>query len=197
MESLKIVCYPNPVLAIDSQPIRRINQHLRDVVQEMFALMYANEGVGLAANQVGIPYQFLVMNPTGDAEQKEYEYAFLNPIIRRKRGRATENEGCLSFPDLRIDIQRAEEIDFQAVTLDGKLRDYTWKGFPARIMQHETDHLHGYCFYERAGNGLTAEAREILNGLELCSVSENQRGVTGQETEFSDTVRLWVNEQKE
>ena len=195
MEPLKIVKYPHPVLTFDSKPIRRINQHLRDTIQEMFALMYEFEGVGLAANQVAIPYQFLVMNPTGDPEQKESEYAFINPVIRRKRGKATENEGCLSFPDLRIEIQRADEIDFQAVTLDGELRDYTWKGFAARIVQHETDHLHGHCFYERAGVGLKIEQLDILNSLETIYESDRKLGFASPENGFGDLIEVWEKEQ--
>ena len=84
---MKIVRYPHPVLTYKSKQIKRIDQGLRDIAAEMLELMYEAQGVGLAANQVGLPYQLLVMNPTGDRERKEEEYVFINPVIQ-KRGAA-------------------------------------------------------------------------------------------------------------
>ena len=115
----------------------------------MLELMYEAQGVGLAANQVGLPYQLLVMNPTGDREQKEEEYVFINPVIQKRGGGMKEfEEGCLSFPDLHLTIARPDEITFQAIGPDGRPAVYHWKGFPARVVQHETDHLAGVLYVD-------------------------------------------------
>ncbi|MBR5626760.1 MAG: peptide deformylase, partial [Thermoguttaceae bacterium] len=89
---MKIVKYPHPILAYQSKPLRKIDQELRDIVAEMFDLMYESQGVGLAGNQVELPYQLFVMNPTGDPEKKE-EYVMINPVILKKKGREEGEEG--------------------------------------------------------------------------------------------------------
>ena len=174
---MKIVRYPHPVLTYHSKPIRRIDQGLRDIAAEMLELMYEAQGVGLAANQVGLPYQLLVMNPTGDREQTEEEYVFINPVIQKRGGGMRDmEEGCLSFPDLHLSISRPDEITFQAIGLDGKPATYNWKGLPARVVQHETDHLHGKCFYQRAKYSGELIARDALGAMAAEFDADRQRG---------------------
>ncbi|MDR3233683.1 MAG: peptide deformylase [Planctomycetaceae bacterium] len=172
---MKILHYPHPVLRYKCKAVQRINQKLRDIAAEMFDTMYANDGVGLAANQAGLPLQMFVMNAAGDREKTQEEYVFINPVILKKNGNATDNEGCLSFPEIHADVVRAEMIDVEAVSLSGEVYRFQWKGRPARIVQHEIDHLLGIGFTDRLSVGASAAVSEGLE--ELRSVFESERRV--------------------
>lgn len=186
---MKIVHYPHPILAYHSKPIKRIDQGLRDIVAEMFDLMYEAEGVGLAANQVELPYQLLVMNPTGDAAQKEEEYVFINPVILKRGGGLKDfEEGCLSFPELHLQITRPESVTFQAIDLSGKPCTYSWKGMKARIIQHETDHLHGQCFYQRAKLSGEMQAKAVLDSLAESFEYDRSRGFVPSDEELAARI---------
>ena len=152
---MKVLKYPHPILKYKCKPLQKINQELRDIVTEMFEIMYAAEGVGLAANQVGLPFRLFVMNPTGKIEEKENEYVFINPVILKKTGTVTDNEGCLSFPDIHADVIRSETIEVESISISGEEQHFKWKDRLARIVQHEIDHLNGISFVER----LTATAK--------------------------------------
>ena len=115
---MQIVQYGHPVLRWMSKPIQSINAELRSTVREMFDLMYSAKGIGLAANQVGLPFRFFVVNVTADPEQQDEEFVFINPRIRRRKGAMTGEEGCLSLPGLYANIERAEEIVVEAYDLD-------------------------------------------------------------------------------
>jgi len=192
---VKIVQYPHPILAYKSKPIKRIDQKLRDLVAEMFDLMYAAEGVGLAANQVELPYQVLVMNPTGKSEQKEEEFAFINPVITKRTGGLKEfQEGCLSFPDLQLQISRPAEVSFQAIDISGQLRRYSWKGIRARIIQHEADHLNGQCFYQKATLSGEMKAKPILDSLAESYEFDKRRGFIPSDAELAERIAEWEKE---
>ena len=111
--------------------------------------MYSAKGIGLAANQVGLPLRFFVVNVTADAEQTDEEFVFLNPRIRRRKGTTAGEEGCLSLPGLYADVERAEEIVVEAYDLDGEAFEMDLDDLPARVVQHETDHLDGVLFVDR------------------------------------------------
>ncbi|HCK40114.1 MAG TPA: peptide deformylase, partial [Planctomycetaceae bacterium] len=83
---LKIIHYPHPTLRHVSKPVKRVDAELKDMIAQMFALMYRHEGVGLAANQVDLPYRLFVANPSGDPENKEAEHVFINPVLRGGKG---------------------------------------------------------------------------------------------------------------
>ena len=152
---MKVLKYPHPILKYKCKPLQKINQDLRDIVAAMFEIMYAAEGVGLAANQVGLPFRLFVMNSTGKKEEKDNEYVFINPIILKKNGTVTDNEGCLSFPDIHADVIRSETIEVESISLSGEEQHFKWKDRLARIVQHEIDHLNGVSFVDR----LTATAK--------------------------------------
>jgi peptide deformylase len=145
---VKVLQYPHPILKYKCKPIQKINQELRDIVAEMFELMYASAGVGLAANQVGLPMQLFVMNATGNKDTKEEEYVFINPVILKKNGNAIDNEGCLSFPDIHADVVRSEMIEVESISLSGEEQLFKWKDRLARIVLHEIDHLNGINFVD-------------------------------------------------
>ena len=99
--SLEIIHYPHPTLRYVSKPLKRVDAELKAMVVEMFDLMYEHEGIGLAANQVDLPYRLFVCNPSGDPDDKEAECVFINPVILKGSGQHEREEGCLSIPDLR------------------------------------------------------------------------------------------------
>ena len=97
---LEIVKYPHPALRYASRPIMEIDDALRSTVREMFELMYEARGIGLAANQVALPFRFFVLNLTADPEQRDQEQVFINPEIVKRHSSAEGEEGCLSLPGL-------------------------------------------------------------------------------------------------
>ena len=163
---VKVLKYPHPILQYKCKPIQKINQELRDIAAEMFETMYAAAGVGLAANQVGLPFQLFVMNATGNKENKGEEYVCINPVILKKNGNVTDNEGCLSFPDVHADVIRAETIEFESISLSGEEQLFCWKGRLARIVQHEMDHLNGISFVDRLSATTRIEVKTELNDLQ-------------------------------
>ena len=173
---VKILTHPHPALKYKCKPLQRINQELRDIVAEMFETMYAAAGVGLAANQVGLPFQLFVMNSTGNKEEKEQEYVFVNPVILKKNGNACDNEGCLSFPDIHADVIRAETIEVEAISLSGEVQHFKWTGRPARIVQHEMDHLNGICFVDRLAATAKLEIRSELEELNTVFEGDQRLG---------------------
>ncbi|MDR3196615.1 MAG: peptide deformylase [Planctomycetaceae bacterium] len=186
---MKVLSYPHPVLKYKCKPIQKIDQGLRDIIAEMFQTMYDTQGVGLAANQVGLPYRLFVMNPSGDPEKKEEEYVFINPIILQKSGKSKENEGCLSFPDIHAEVIRPEFIDVESIALNGDLQHFQWAGYPARIVQHETDHLDGIGFIDRLSQTALLEIKEELEELKTVFASNQRRGFIPSETEIIQELK--------
>ena len=95
---LQIVNYPHPVLRYVSRPVTEIDDGLRETVRSMFELLYAAKGVGLAANQVALPFRFFVLNLTADPAQADKEQVFINPVITKRHLSVEDEEGCLSLP---------------------------------------------------------------------------------------------------
>lgn len=145
---LRIVTYPHPALRYESSPVQQIDDALRSQVREMFELMYEHQGIGLAANQVALPFRFFVLNPTGDPEQPDEERVFINPEIVKRHSSIEEEEGCLSFPRLYGKVQRARRIRVKAFDLDGNEVELDAEDLLGRAIQHETDHLHGRLFID-------------------------------------------------
>ena len=162
---MKVLKHPHPILKYKCKPLQKINQELRDIVAEMFETMYAASGVGLAANQVGLPFRLFVMNPTGNKETKEEEYVFINPVLLKKNGNVTDSEGCLSFPDVHADVVRSEVIEVESISLTGEEQHFKWKDRLARIVQHEIDHLNGIGFVDRLSDTIKLEIRSELEDL--------------------------------
>jgi peptide deformylase len=145
---LQIVHYPHPALRYESRPVARIDDTLRAQVREMFDLMYAARGIGLAANQVALPFRFFVLNLTADPEQKDQERVFLNPEIVKRHSMIEEEEGCLSLPGLYSKVRRAKKVRVQAYDLQGQPIEVDAEDLLSRALQHETDHLAGRLFVD-------------------------------------------------
>ncbi|HOM17306.1 MAG TPA: peptide deformylase [Thermoguttaceae bacterium] len=163
----QIIQYPHPTLRHRSKPLRRVDGELRQMIAEMLELMYARDGVGLAANQVDLPYRIFVMNPTGDPAQKDQEFILINPEILSRRGGVEEKEeGCLSLPGIYAPVRRSTKIVLIAYNLQGQQVQYELEGLAARAAQHEIDHLDGVLFIDRLSETALAAVREKLLELE-------------------------------
>lgn len=162
---MHIVKFPHPVLRYASRPVERIDDELRAVVREMFTLMYEARGVGLAANQVGLPFRFFVLNVTADAEQKDQELVFINPEIVKRHSWSDEEEGCLSIPGIYSKVRRPKRVRIKAFGLDGRDVDVEADDLLGRALQHETDHLDGKLFIDYLGpltrHGIKGKLREF------------------------------------
>ena len=148
---LRIVPFPHPALRYESKPVAQIDDQLRGIVREMFGLMYASNGIGLAANQVGIPLRVFILNLTADAEKPEEEQVYINPEIVKRHSSEENEEGCLSFPGLYGNVRRARKVRVQAYDLTGKSVEVEADDLLGRAIQHETDHLDGKLFIDYLG----------------------------------------------
>jgi peptide deformylase len=162
---VQIIHYPHPTLRHKSKPLRKVDAELRAMVARMFELMYEHKGVGLAANQVDLPYRLFVMNPTGDPAKKDEERVMINPIISGPKGSEEGEEGCLSLPQLYADVKRPAKIMLNAYDLDGNEFHGEVEGYFARIVQHETDHLDGRLFIDRLPETVLADFRDDLDEM--------------------------------
>jgi peptide deformylase len=173
---LEIIHYPHPTLRHPSKPLRRVDAELRKFVEEMFELMYEHEGVGLAANQVDLPYRLFIANPTGNRDEKESEFVFINPVLSAGRGQEEDDEGCLSIPGVHAQVTRNKSIKVEAYDLEGKEIAIETEDLMARILQHETDHLDGTLFIDRLGPTQLAALRDKLEEFELVFQSRRETG---------------------
>jgi peptide deformylase len=174
---VRIVKYPHPALRHKSKPLRRVDAELRRIVGQMLDLMYQQKGIGLAANQVDLPYRLFVMNVQGDPAAKELEYVFINPVIVKRSGTAEGEEGCLSFPEVFAPVRRAEKIVLSAYNLAGEELSYELTDLPARVAQHEADHLDGVLFIDRLSPSARLAVKQALADLEEEFQGNRRRGL--------------------
>lgn len=176
MSSLKIVPHPHPALRWKSKEVKRIDAELKAMVAQMFELMYEARGIGLAANQVALPYRLFVINPSGDPALKEEEFVFINPEITRRNGSEEGEEGCLSLPGLHGVVPRASRIVVDAFDLDGQQFEMEVSGWDARVIQHEYDHIEGIMFPDRVSPAVMKEIQPAIEALELDFTRQQQAG---------------------
>lgn len=174
---MQIVNFPHPALRWKSSPITSITPELREIVREMFELMYASEGIGLAANQVGLPYRLFVLNLTGKREEQDQEHVFINPEIVKRKGNQEAEEGCLSFPKLYGQVRRANEVIVEAFDLEGRGFELTIDDLGSRAVQHETDHLDGVLFVDRLSDSAKREVAPTLADFETQFRRQQELGV--------------------
>ena len=147
MSVMEIKKMGDPVLKQVCEPVERIDKKLKHLLDDMAETMYASEGVGLAAPQVGVPLRMAVINV-----DKKKLYELINPTITEREGTAVDQEGCLSFPGIFGDVERAEKVRVEYTNRYGKKRFVEADGLLARCLQHEIDHLDGKLFIEIANN---------------------------------------------
>jgi peptide deformylase len=150
---------------------------VRATAAKMLELMYEAKGLGLAAPQVALPYQMLVMNFVGDANEKAQECVAINPVVIEKKGGNDDGtEGCLSFPGLYQKVRRARTVIVRAYDLDGKLYEMQANELPARLWQHEIDHLHGILYIDKMWPLGKLSARGTLRELETKYRKAQEKG---------------------
>lgn len=145
MADLEIVLHPSPILRQTAKPVKKIGPSLRQLLDDMAKAMYANRGVGLAGNQVGVLRRVIVVD-VGDGLIQ-----MINPEIISKSRELDEGvEGCLSIPGLQGEVPRHKQVRVRATLPDGRVQWWDAEGQFARCVQHEIDHLNGVLFPDRA-----------------------------------------------
>ena len=147
MSLLEIKIAGNPVLKTVCAPVNKIDKRLRKLLDDMAETMYASDGVGIAAPQVGESIRAVVV----DVDKKS-RYDMINPVITFREGSVIDNEGCLSCPELFGDVERAAKIRVEYISRFGKKKTLEAEGLLARCIQHEIDHLDGRLFIDIAKN---------------------------------------------
>ena len=160
---LEIVKYAHPVLRQKGAPVKKIDDNLRKLAMDMLETMDAANGVGLAAQQVGVPIQLAVID-VADVEdrpstmsidgndvnlEEHMPLILLNPVLELGGEKEVGVEGCLSFPEMTADIVRSGNVKVKATSIDGEAIKFEATGLLARALQHEVDHLNGVLFIDR------------------------------------------------
>jgi peptide deformylase len=176
---LPIVRYGHPALRTKGERVGELTPEVRQLVTDMLDTMYAAEGIGLAAQQVGRPVQLTVLDVRGVKERpstlqvggewvdvdSRMPMILINPEVEASGARVVGPEGCLSFPEIYADIERLEEVQVRAVGMDGKPWEFRCGGLLARAVQHEVDHLNGILFIDRMSRAIKEGIRGELEAL--------------------------------
>jgi peptide deformylase len=193
-----IVQYGDPILRAKGNRIEEINDRIRELAQNMIETMHAANGVGLAAQQIGEPIQLTVLDvsqvedrPTqmklnaNDVEPKTLmPLVLINPQIELGTETEMGTEGCLSFPEISGEIERAKSIKVRARNLDGEAIEIETTGFLARAVQHEVDHLNGILFIDRMSSAAKTSLSSKLKRLQ----KETQRGIKHRQRAVAETT---------
>jgi peptide deformylase len=146
---LEILTYPNDFLRQPTKDVEAIDDSIQEIIENMADTMYEAPGVGLAAIQAGIDKSIIVYDPEADPEKRDYK-VLINPKISESQGETvSENEGCLSVPDFRSDVRRAETVVVEGTDRSGTAVRINANGLLSVILQHEIDHLNGILFIDR------------------------------------------------
>lgn len=150
MAILTIHSFPDPILKKVATPVTNFNQKLIETTESMLETMYVSKGIGLAANQVGILQQIVVMDLNSGEEDSSLREpkVFINPRIIEKSGTTVSEEGCLSVFDYRADVERAENITLKYQDVKGKPQSLEANDLTSICLQHELDHLKGVIFLD-------------------------------------------------
>jgi peptide deformylase len=187
---LQIVQYPHPALRHRAKPVKAIDAEVRQVAGKMLELMYEAKGLGLAAPQVAVPWELLVMNFAGDPNEKDKECVAINPVlIERKDGTEDASEGCLSFPGLYQKVRRAKTAVVRAYNLEGQLFEMTAKDLPARLWQHEIDHLRGELYIDKMGPLGKIAARGALREFEQKFHKAQEKGEIASDADIEKMLK--------
>lgn len=160
MSILTIVKYPDPILKKKSEEVQRNGPSLRFLIPRMIEAMKNNQGIGLAAPQIGVSKKIIVVTEGGEA------HVFINPrIIKQSKEKERDEEGCLSLPGIFVKILRSKQIEVAAQTLDGEEVHVKARGLGARIFQHEIDHVQGKLIIHRVSPLTRWKLRNQLKNL--------------------------------
>lgn len=158
MAILKVVEYGNDVLRTPAEKVHKVSAKIQKLVGDMFDTMYAYNGVGLAAPQVGELKQIFVLDCSTD-ENPMPKMVFINPVIVKKAGAIISREGCLSFPEVYTEVKRYETVTVRFMDMKGKTQTMTVLegSLLCRAIQHELDHLHGILFVDHVIDRFTTD----------------------------------------
>jgi peptide deformylase len=145
-----ILHYPDPRLREPGKKVEALTDELKQLIDDMAETMYAAPGVGLAATQVGEPWQIFVVDCASEGEPSDLR-VFVNPEILATEGKITWDEGCLSFPGAREEVERADKVRVRAQDREGRWFELEAEGLLAIAIQHEYDHLQGVLMIDRLG----------------------------------------------
>jgi peptide deformylase len=137
----------DPILREKTKPVTEFDKDLQSTVDKMIKMMHKEDGIGLAAPQVGLMDSILVVD-ISPIEEEEQPRAFINPQIVASDGESVIEEGCLSVPGVREDVRRPEKITLQYQDTEGKVHNDEYDGWLSRVIQHEIDHLNGKLFVD-------------------------------------------------
>ena len=144
----KILVEPNKLLRKVSQPVKEVNKDVQNIMDDMLETMYSANGIGLAAIQIGVPKNLIVIDLL-TKEKKKDPFFFVNPKIIKKSSKMSKyDEGCLSIPNLFAEIQRPSECEVEYLDYQGKKKILKANGLLATCIQHEIDHLNGILFID-------------------------------------------------
>jgi len=144
----EVVKYPDPILAVKGERVTDFTPELALLVEEMFDSMYAAQGIGLAAPQIGISKQITVID-VSFKERPEDKLVLINPEVLDREGKQVEEEGCLSLPEIRAKVERSAWVKVRAQNEHGEFFEVEGEELLARCILHEIDHLHGVLFIDR------------------------------------------------
>ena len=148
MAKLPIITVPDPLLRKVSEPVERVDAEILKLMDDMLETMYAAPGIGLAAVQVGVPRRVVVLDPAGEGEEPR-PLCLINPeIVGLGDEMRIYEEGCLSIPDVRVEIERPATAKVRYIDRDGMVKQLDAEGLLATAVQHEVDHLNGILFID-------------------------------------------------
>lgn len=196
--TLQILEYGDPILRAKGKPIENIDDRICELAANMIETMHASNGVGLAAQQIGEALQLTVLDvslvedrpSTLKLDGKDVDpnaampLVLINPEIELRGPTEVGVEGCLSFPEITGDIERAKSVIVRAQTLDGGTVEIEASGFLARAIQHEGDHLNGILFIDRMNSAAKAALSSRLKRLQ----KDTRRGIRHREALVSETT---------
>ena len=195
---LSILQYGDPILRAKGKHIEKIDNRIRELAQNMIETMHAANGVGLAAPQVGESLQLTVLdvsqvedrpstiklNGENTDAQSAMPLVLINPKIDLGSETEMGTEGCLSFPEITGEIERAKSVTVRAQNLDGEAIEIEATGFLARAIQHEVDHLNGILFIDRMSSAAKTSLSSKLKRLQ----KETQRGAKHRQHAVAETT---------
>ncbi|MDP6991913.1 MAG: peptide deformylase [Candidatus Marinimicrobia bacterium] len=171
MALMEVVHYGDPILRKKCKPVEDYKK-LSGLIDDMFDTMYEENGIGLAANQVGVDLNLFIIDISDIEEEGESIHVFINGEIIESSGESWFEEGCLSIPDVRLDVKRPETITFKYQDESGHEHTKEISGLLARAIQHEVDHLNGVFIVDRVTSTTKMTVDKTLKAIKKDALSK-------------------------